>query len=430
MAAKVLTKSFAAVEKLGAINIVLIDETAILNTAPADETDASSPKRYNRAWNAMDVVRKAHIGVSIITDGPAAAAKSVALRIGFAKTPAELEIIPGKQLRRMHDGEVLKLIRGHGAIFARLTPEDKLRIISLARHGGKVTGSKTGDIPAMQRANLGIAMGPSANDTVRRSADIVLLDGNFTTLVGAIQDGRIILRSVQKGILSAVAAHIAGLTVVLCGLAAAVAFHAPLGLAIVQLFALNLLAGLFPLAALSRDKTDGEPMNGAPHTAAHGILSRQSIPGLLESGLLMGGLAFANYLWFFERQGIDAANLASGSHIHMQAASLTYLTLAMTQVINILQYRTDKGLFSRYQLHNRRLWLALALFLFLVANTIHNPLIAPQFMAAALDPQDWLYAFGAAGIFLVIREFQRHNRKHHRKAVIELHRRVNVATRT
>jgi Ca2+-transporting ATPase len=105
----------------------------------------------------------------------------------------------------------------------------------------------------------------------------------------------------------------------------------------------------------------------------------------------------------------------------MKATALTYLTIVLCQLGNILQRRSRHGLFTRYQFHNKQLWLAMALSLFCVINIIYNPWIAPYFRASSLTLVDWWYAILAAAIFLGIREFQRYSRHHSRKAVHALH---------
>jgi Ca2+-transporting ATPase len=109
----------------------------------------------------------------------------------------------------------------------------------------------------------------------------------------------------------------------------------------------------------------------------------------------------------------------------MAATSLTYLTIVLCQLANILQRRTSGGFFSRYQFHNRQLWGAMALSMFCVLNIIYNPWVAPYFKSAPLSAIDWLYAVGAAAVFIAIREFQRYNSKHHRKVVLELHHKAH-----
>jgi Ca2+-transporting ATPase len=114
----------------------------------------------------------------------------------------------------------------------------------------------------------------------------------------------------------------------------------------------------------------------------------------------------------------------------MKAMALTYLTIVLCQLANILQRRTSAGFFSRYQLHNRQLWLAMCLSMFCVLNIIYNPWIAPYFKAGPLSAVDWLYALGAAALFIGIREFQRHDKKHRRKAVLHLHREKRLTAKS
>jgi Ca2+-transporting ATPase len=195
------------------------------------------------------------------------------------------------------------------------------------------------------------------------------------------------------------------------------------------ILAIDLVAELFPIAALGKDKADGELMSEKPRNPKDHILNFPAIADLLWCGLLIGGFAFANYIWFFERNGVNPQNLAAGSDIHMKAAALTYLTIVLCQLTNIMQRRSSGGFFSRYQFHNKQFWMAIALSLFCVLNIIYNPWIAPYFKAGPLGAIDWLYALGAAALFILIREFQRHNRKHHRKVVLELHRKTKAAQR-
>jgi len=156
----------------------------------------------------------------------------------------------------------------------------------------------------------------------------------------------------------------------------------------------------------------------------------RSVLDLLWCGTLIGGLAFLNYLWFFDRNGIDPQYLTADTPIHFQATALTYLTLILCLLANVFQRRSQDGLFTKYQFHNKALWLALGLSLFSIVNIIYNPWISDYFHSAPLSVADWMTALGATAIFIAIREFQRHNKKHHRKVVLELHRKVRATQRS
>jgi P-type Ca2+ transporter type 2C len=380
--------------------------------------------------NAMDAARRAHIKVCIVTGDHAITAKAIAVRARLTEKPEDIIVVQGEELAKLSDTQVLKLACRGGVIFSRVAPEDKLRIVGLVQDSGRVvavTGDGINDAPALKRADIGVAMGLTGTDVAKQSAEIVLLDDSFTTLVGTIQAGRVIFQNIRKGALCAFTSNAGELIVNLTSLAATTFYSIPLAISVMQILAIDLVAELFPIAALGRDRADGELMTDPPRNPKDHILNVWSVLDLLWCGLLMGGFAFFNYVWFFHRQGVDPEHLTAGSPIHMQATALTYLTIVLCQLVNIMQRRTRAGFFSRYQFHNLQFWLAMALSMFCVANIIYNPWVAPYFKAGSLSVTDWLYALGAAGIFILIREFQRHNSKHHRKAVLALHYKIQAA---
>lgn len=374
--------------------------------------------------NAMMAARRAHIKVSIITGDYAVTAKAIAARAKLTDDPADIIVVSGAELQTMSDTRVRTLAERGGVIFSRVAPEDKLRIVKLVQKAGKVvavTGDGINDAPALKRADIGVAMGKTGTDVAKQSAEVVLLDDSFTTLIGTVQEGRTIFQNIRKGTLSCFTSNAAELFVMLISLAAATMFHIPLAISVMQILAIDLVAELFPIAALGKDKADGELMDEKPRRPRDHILNRSAILDLIWCGVVIGGLAFLNYYLFFGRHGVEAQHLAADSAIHMQATALTYLTIVLCQLTNIMQRRSVGGLFTRYQFHNRQFWLAIAFSLFCVVNIIYNPWIAPYFKAGPLDMVDWLFAIGAAAIFIAIRELQRHNRNHTRKAILELH---------
>lgn len=376
---------------------------------------------------AMAAARKAHVKVSIVTGDNAITAQAIAARAKLTDSADDIVIVTGDELQDLSDTQVLNHVLKGGVIFSRVAPEDKLRIVGLVQARGHivaVTGDGINDAPALKRADIGVAMGKTGTDVAKQSAEIVLLDDSFHTLVGAIQQGRTIFQNIRKGTLSCFTSNAAELVVNLVSLAAATALHVPLALSVMEILAIDLIAELFPIAALGWDKADGEIMTDEPRNPDDHILNGRSIIDLLWCGLLIGGLAFGNFIWFFCRHGYQLSGIqavVSHSPIHMKATALTYLTIVLCQLLNILQRRSRGGLFSRYQLHNQQLWLAMLFSVFCVANIIYNPWIAPYFQAGPLGFVDVLCAIAAALIFVLIREAQRHDTKHRRKAVSALH---------
>lgn len=375
--------------------------------------------------NAMEAARRAHIKVSIITGDYAVTAKAIAVRAKLAARPEDIMVVKGEELPKLSDTKLLALATRGSVIFSRVAPEDKLRIVKLVQKSGNVvavTGDGINDAPALKRADIGVAMGQTGTDVAKQSAEIILLDDSFNTLVSTVQEGRVIFQNIKKGTLSCFTSNAAELVVNLISLAAATLFHIPLAISVMQILAIDLIAELLPIAALGKDKADGELMDQKPRNLKDHILNKEAIFDLIWCGALIGGFAFINYLLFFDRQGIEAEYLAADSLVHMKATALTYLTIVLCQLSNILQRRSSGGLFTVYQFHNKQLWISIVFSLFCIVNIIYNPWIAPYFKSAPLGFADWLYALGAVALFIAIREFQRYNKKHHRRQLVALHR--------
>lgn len=374
---------------------------------------------------AMADAHKAHIKVSIITGDFALTAQAIAKKAGLAQPGQDITVVSGEELRQLDDARVLHLATRGGVIFSRVSPEDKLRIVNLIKDNDKVvavTGDGINDAPALKRADIGVAMGKTGTDVAKQSAEIVLLDDSFSTLVGAIQQGRIIFQNIKKATLSCFTSNAAELVVSLLSLAALAAFHVPLSLSVMEILAIDMIAELFPIAALGWDQADGELMHDAPRKTHDHILNPVSILDLLWCGILIGGLAFTNYLLFFSRNHVSAVHAdALSPGLYVKATALTYLTIVLCQLLNILQRRSRRGLFTLWQFHNRALMIAMSFSLLCVFNIVYNPWLNHYFGAGPLTKLDWLYALGAAGIFIAVRELQRHANTHHtREQILEL----------
>lgn len=374
---------------------------------------------------AMEAAHRAHMNVSIITGDFAVTAEAIAKKAGLAKKGQSIIVVSGEELRQLDDGRVLHLAKRGGVIFSRVSPEDKLRIVELVKSSGTVvavTGDGINDAPALKRADIGVAMGRSGTDVAKQSAEIVLLDDSFSTLVSAVQQGRVIFQNIKKATLSCFTSNAAELIVMLLSVAAFALFDAPFAMTVMQILAIDMIAELFPLAALGWDQADGETMHDKPRSTKAHILNPTTVLDLLWCGLLIGGFAFFNFAFFFTRHGVSLTSAdVNYPELYAQATALTYITIVLCQLLNILQRRSRRGLFTRYQLHNKALAIAIGGSLFCVLNIIYNPLLNKYFGAAPLDTVDWLFALSAAGLFVLIRELQRHANTHHtRDHILEL----------
>ena len=356
---------------------------------------------------AMQAAREAHIKVSIITGDYAPTARAIAVRAKLADNPDDIILVGGEELPHMEDNKVLELVLKGGVIFSRVSPEDKLRIVDLVRganHIIAVTGDGINDAPALKRADIGVAMGKIGTDVAKQSSEIVLLDDSFNTLVKAIQQGRGVFQNIKKATLSCLTSNFGELFTVLIGLVTASLFGFPPAISVVLILAIDLIAELFPIAALGWDTTEQSIMSETPRNPQDHIFNKSAITDLIYTGLIMGGLAYTNYLLFASRHDTSPAQLSHNPKIYASAITLTYITIVICQLINILIRRSKKFTISRYMFTNVHLWLAISLSVFCVLNIVYNPWVQNIFNSGGLGYIDWLHAFGAGAIFFVFRE--------------------------
>jgi len=359
--------------------------------------------------DAMAVVLAAGVKVNIVTGDFSLTAEAIAAQAGLAGDGG-LTVVTGSQLAAMPDGDVLDHALRGGTVFSRVTPEDKVRIVDLVKHSGHivaVTGDGINDAPALRHANIGVAMGESGTDVAKQAAEIVLLDDSFATLVGAVREGRTIYRNITKGVVSCLTSNVAEFAVNSASLALASLFGVPLALNVLQILAIDILGEIFPIAALGRDREEGETMKAAPRDQSARILDRHSIVDIAWCGLLMGGLSMVNYLLYYTRNGVDPFNGSVPAAVLEPAMSITYVTIMICQLVSIIQRRSVHGFFSRYQLNNRSFWWAVGAAVVIMLVIVYVPFVAMFFGTAPLSLVDWLYVALAAGVFLGVREAAR-----------------------
>lgn len=359
---------------------------------------------------AMAAARRAKIPISIITGDNALTAVAIAIKVGLANSADELRVITGEKVRQMDDSQIIHLIERGQVIFSRVAPEDKLRIVELgksARRVVAVTGDGINDAPALKRADIGVAMGVTGTDVAKQSADIVLLDDSFHTLVGAIQEGRIIFQNIKKATLNCLTGNFGELSTVLISLAAFSIFGVPIAITAVLILGIDLMAELFPIAALGWDRADSELMDDPPRNPDDHILNRRSVVSLAFSGLLIGILAYGNFLLFISRHGGHPASFnKSQATLYASAITLTYVTICFCQFANILATRTRtyrQSFFSSYLWSNKKLLSAFGLSIAGMLCIAYLPPVSRYLGSGPLKATDWLSAIAAALLYLGLR---------------------------
>jgi P-type Ca2+ transporter type 2C len=335
------------------------------------------------ARTAVASCRTAGIRPVMITGDHPLTARYVAQDLGIidAKTPANDSAITGTELEPMSDGQLNDLVR-RVSVYARVSPEHKLRIVRALQAGGEIvamTGDGVNDAPALKQADIGVAMGVAGTEVTKEAADMVLLDDNFATIVAAVEEGRTIYGNVRRFVRFSVAGNIGKVGVMLAAPLAGM----PTALLPLQLLWLNLLTdGLLGLG------TGFEPPEKT---------TMQRPPVAPRSGLFSdGGLIHATWVGVL----IASLSLGAGALYWQQSNSawqtMIFNTLAFAQLGQAIASRSNReSLFSLGLFSNRPLlWMA-----FLVAITqlavINLPSMETFFQTTRLNANDWIINIGS-----------------------------------
>jgi calcium-translocating P-type ATPase len=340
---------------------------------------------------AVDDAHRAGIEVHVITGDYGPTAAEIAGEVGIGR--GGLRIVGGAELDAMSDADLDALLARDGEIvFARSSPEAKLRICEALRAGGHVvamTGDGVNDAPALRHADIGVAMGRSGTDVAREAATMVLTDDNFATIVRAVHAGRRVFDNVRKFVLyifaHAVPEIVPFLVFALSGGAV------PLPLTVLQILAVDLGTETLPALALGREPAEPGLMSRRPRPRAAGVIDRRLLLrawGLL--GVVSAALVMAGYFWSLWRAGWHPGEpTGPGSALHdayRQATTMTFAGIVACQIGTAFAARTDRaslrsiGLFS-----NRLLLWGIAFELAFTAALIYLPPLQAVFGTAALS---------------------------------------------
>lgn len=360
---------------------------------------------------AIAACHKAQIRIFIMTGDHSITAQAVGREIGLSLT-GEPKVYTGVQLEKMEDSELSEILASHEAvIFSRVNPEHKLKIVELLEAQGEVvavTGDGVNDAPALKRADIGVAMGQTGTDVAKEAAELVLLDDSFPTLVEAIREGRTIYANLKKTVLASMTTNGAELAIVLLGLAAVAIGDWAIPILAIQILAIDLLAEVMPLTCLTFDPSSKGTMESPPRDQSCHIMGKRSSIEVALLGVLIGGLAFANFALYMARKDIF-----SSSEIHYaRATTLSYLTIGFCQFANVLSRRYDHtSIFNRNFFENRILLWSIAASIGFILLGVYGPYISNFLHFAGPKLQDWFYVLGAAGIFLGVFELLKYSKR-------------------
>ncbi len=349
----------------------------------------------NQVMKAIQTCHHAGIKVKMITGDHKLTAISIAKQLHIFKSGDQA--VSGDELQKMSDQELQQRVQNI-SVFARVTPEDKLRIVNALKKNGEIvamTGDGVNDSPALKAADIGVAMGSSGTDVAKQAADMLLLDDNFTTIEVAIREGRRVYRNIQKVIQYLLAGNISEVLTIF--IAMILNLKSPL-LAIHILF-VNLVTDTLPSLALGVDPANKNIMKYPP--VKQGTLFERSLVfQVLFYGCYIAILSLSAYMIGLQRS-------------YDVALTMTFLVLCLSQIVHALnQHSTTISVFSKEHAKNKYLYGAMALsVLFLVPLFVIKPL-SVFFHLVSLNFTEWCVVLGLSISPFIVSELFKFFRKH------------------
>jgi len=335
------------------------------------------PRRETK--NAVRLCQQAGIKVMMLTGDHRLTAEAIAKDVGISG-----KSITGEEIDKLNNFEFYRML-DNAMIFARLSPEHKLKIVSALKKKGHivaVTGDGVNDAPALKKADIGVAMGIKGTDVTKDVSDMVLLDDNFATIVAAVEEGRGILANIKKFTKFLLSANFDELAVV----AAAVLLRLPLPFLPLQLLWLNLVTDGLPALALSVDPKDPDVMRRKP---ANDFL-KSYLPYIIVAGMVAFAATFALFY----------LNLPHGED---KARTMAFTEAVMFELLLVFNIRSDtKSVFRNSPLTNPKLIMAVIASIALQAIVIYVPFLQQVFGTVSLRLNDWLMiaVFALPALFL------------------------------
>ncbi len=338
------------------------------------------------ARDAIGLCKRAGIQVKMITGDHAITAAAIARELGLHGA-----VLTGVELERIDVADLSRHIEDT-AVFARVAPEHKVKIVQALKARGHVvamTGDGVNDAPALKNADIGIAMGITGTEVTKEAAAMVLTDDNFATIVGAVKEGRTIYENIVKFVRFQLSTSVGAILTVF----GAQLLGLPMPFTAIHILWIALIMDGPPAVMLGLEPSRPGIMNEPPQRSNARILTLRRFGRLLAYGATMAAGTLGVYL-----HGLETGDQA-------YASTLAFTTFVLFQFFNVMNARFDASTaFNRQLFKNSKLWLALAAVLVLQVVVVNWAPAQAVFDTVALNAGDWLLATGMAASVLLLDE--------------------------
>jgi Ca2+-transporting ATPase len=361
---------------------------------------------------ALEKAREAGIRTIMITGDYPNTAQAIAETIGMLRHGRG--VMTGAQLDTISDADLREEIN-QTSVFARVSPEHKMRIVDALQANEEVvamTGDGVNDAPAIKRADIGVAMGITGTDVAKETADMVLTDDNYASIVAAVEQGRIIYSNIRKFVFFLLSSNVAEIMIIFIATLAGL----PAPLTAIQLLWLNLITDGAPALALAVEKGDPDIMQQKPRAKNEPIVNRTMTIGLVvqtfaQTGAVLTAFAFG-LLWHLEAGATVSGNplLYILQHdwqgVDVQTAeTMAFVTLSLCELFRAYTVRSERAsLFSIGMFSNRYMQYAVGLSIFLLILVVSVPFLQPIFNTHFPSAREWMLVIGLALIPAVAEE--------------------------
>jgi len=403
-ALRVLAFAYRPLNKIASSNYEKESETDLIWVGMMAMID---PPRQN-VREAVVKCKQLGIKVIMITGDYEITAEAIAKKVGLVNTADKFEIINGQEIDKLSDEKIYKKVRNGDIVFARISPEQKLRIATLLKNNHEViamTGDGVNDAPALKRADIGIAMGIMGTDVSKEAAEMILLNDDFSSIVDGIKEGRTIYQNLRKFVYFVFTANTGELFVVIFGLILGL----PSPLSAVQILAIDLGTNMLPAFALGLEPEEPNILNSKKAQNNESIFSRLDIKRLLYIGVLMAATSVFAFWYSMHRGGWEyGQKINTSSYLYIKSTTAAYAALAICQLANMLQARSPKySIFKIGVWRNPYAIVAIVFAFFLLLSFMYFPFISNLIQMIPIDKIDWLVGFAGSLVIFFAEEIRK-----------------------